>query len=217
MSRNIAIWLVVINIIIFIFQIIDPQITDQFALVSADILSRPWILVTSMFLHGGIEHIIFNMFALGLFGFILERIVGSKKFLLLYFASGIVAGIASSFFYEASIGASGAIFGVLGTLGVLRPRMVIYLGYIPMPMAAAVVLWMIINVFGLIVPGQTAYAAHIGGLIFGLIYGFYLKKDFGEHYEKRKKHRMNDKEIDNWERRYMVKFYNWTKIKFICP
>jgi len=143
MFKWFAIWLVVINIVIFIFQILYPQITDEFALVSADVLSKPWTLITAMFLHGGIEHILFNMFALALFGSVLERVIGYKKFLILYFVSGIIAGLVSIPLYEATIGASGAIFGVLGALGILRPRMTVYMGYVPMPMALAVVFWAI--------------------------------------------------------------------------
>ena len=198
-----AIWLVAINIVVFIFQIVYSPLTDEFALVSADVLSRPWIIITSMFLHGGMQHILFNMFALALFGFILEKIIGSKKFLILYFLSGIIAGLGSIFFYEAAIGASGAIFGILGALGILRPRMTVYVSYIPMPMFVAVIFWAILNLGGLLVPGQVAYAAHLGGLAFGLAYGFYLKKYFGEHHESRRIHRMTDKELYNWEGRHM--------------
>jgi membrane associated rhomboid family serine protease len=156
-----------------------------------------------MFLHGGIDHILFNMIALALFGFILERIIGSKRFLIVYFISGIIAGVVSTFFYTASIGASGAIFGVMGALGVLRPRMVVYVSYVPMPMALAVVVWIILNFGGLLFPGEVAYAAHIGGLASGLIYGFYLRKDFKENYAKKRSEHMSDKEIYNWENRYI--------------
>lgn len=199
----VAIWLVVINIVVFIFQNIYPPLTDEFALVSVNVLSQPWTLVTSMFLHGSVEHILYNMIALGLFGFILERVVGPKKFLFIYFASGIIASIASTFFYAESIGASGAIFGVIGALGVLRPRMTVFVGYIPMPMIVAVGFWVVASLGGLFVPGDVAYAAHLGGLAFGLIYGFYLRKDFGEQYERKPKNRADDKELDKWESIYM--------------
>ncbi len=201
--KNIVIWLIVINVIIFIFQTIYPQTTDGFALVSADLLSRPWIIITSMFLHGDMLHIFYNMFALGLFGFILERIIGSKNFIMLYFAAGIVSGLASSIFYEASIGASGAIFGVLGALAALRPRMTVYVGYIPMPMIIAAGVWAFLDLLGMFAPSGIANAAHLGGLAFGIIVGAYWRKDFKEQYERRKKVRMSDKEIYSWENRFM--------------
>ena len=69
-----AIQLVIICVIVFILQIIYPQITDQFALVSANFLKNPWTIITYIFLHGSFEHLFYNMFALGLFGFILEKI-----------------------------------------------------------------------------------------------------------------------------------------------
>jgi len=201
--KRFALLLVLINVIIFIFQTLYLNITDEFALVSAEFQSKPWTLVTYMFLHANVEHILFNMIALALFGSILEYTIGSKRFLLLYFASGIVAGLFSLFFYQASIGASGAIFGVIGALGVLKPRMTVYIAYVPMPMALAVIVWAALNFAGLFVPDETAYASHIGGLIFGLAYGGYLKKEFKEESKKRKIEKMGDKDINEWENVYM--------------
>ena len=143
------------------------------------------------------------MFALALFGLILENVIGSKRFLILYFASGLIAALGSILFYEASIGASGAIFGILGALAVLRPKMVVYVSYVPMPMALAVILWGAGNLLGLFYPTQIAYAAHLGGLAFGLIFGLVLRKDFGESLKKRQRIDIEDKSFRNWEERYM--------------
>src|SRR3989344_7794471 len=85
--------LVGILVVIFILQLIFPLITDLFILKSGDIFSRPWILLTSIFLHGGLGHLLLNGFALALFGSILEEIIGSKKILLLYFTGGIIASL----------------------------------------------------------------------------------------------------------------------------
>jgi len=198
-----AIQLVIICVVVFIFQNIYLQITDQFALVSAFVLTNPWTLVTSIFLHGSFEHLFYNMFALGLFGSVLEKIIGGKKFLILFFVSGVIAGMGSVLFYTASIGASGAIFGILGTLGVLRPRMTVYVGYVPMPMAFAVVLWAMGDLLGLFAPTEVAHAAHLFGLAFGLILGFILRKQYKEIQAKRKEPKINEEEFEEWEDEWM--------------
>lgn len=181
-----------------------PSLTDALSLVSADLLVRPWILITSMFAHGSLEHLIYNMFALALFGSILEKIIGSRRWLIIYFVSGIVAGIAASVFYPASIGASGAIFGLLGALAVLRPRMTVWVGGIPMPMAVAAGVWAAGDLIGLFVPSGIANAAHIGGLVIGLIAGALWRKRFGEplFVRKEKGPETDENEIRSWEKRW---------------
>ncbi|MBS3150142.1 rhomboid family intramembrane serine protease, partial [Candidatus Woesearchaeota archaeon] len=94
------------------------------------------------------EHLMYNLFALALFGIILENIIGTKKFMLIFFMSGIVASVISSFFYNSALGASGAIFGILGALALLRPNMTIWIYFMPMPMYIAGIVYLIINFFG---------------------------------------------------------------------
>jgi uncharacterized protein len=133
-----------------------------------------------MFLHGDFMHLFYNMFALGLFGIILENIIGSKKFLTIYFAGGLIAGVAATLFYPAALGASGAIMAVMGCLAVLRPSMKVYVWMVPMPMAIAALVWVAGDVLGLFAPSGIASAAHLGGMFFGLIAGLFLRKKFGE-------------------------------------
>jgi membrane associated rhomboid family serine protease len=200
-----AFQLIAVCVFIFILQMSsDNVITEEYALVSATVLAEPWTLITSMFLHGSFEHLFYNMIALGLFGSVLERVIGWKKFILLYFASGIISGIGSTFFYEAAIGASGAIFGVLGTLGALRPKMRVYVSYVPMPMAAAVALWAVGDLMGLFMPSGVANAAHLFGLIFGLIVGMKLRKKYGEHLSrKRRMPDVSEEEFEEWENNWL--------------
>ena len=176
-----------------------PSVTDSFVLLSSDMLSRPWILVTSMFLHGGADHLIYNMFALALFGTILEKIIESKRFIALYFISGLIAGIGAAIFYPAALGASGAIMGVLGCLAVLRPRMRVWVGYVPMPMAIAAVVWVGGDLVGMFAPSGVANAAHLFGMFFGLGVGLYYMKQFGEKQVKRKITPLPDKIMKSWE------------------
>ncbi|MBU0530578.1 MAG: rhomboid family intramembrane serine protease [Candidatus Aenigmatarchaeota archaeon] len=201
-----AMKLVIINVIIFVFQAIFPVITDNFVLVSADVVARPWILVTSMFLHGSITHLFYNMFALALFGSILEKFVGSRNFLFAYFLGGIVASIGSVFFYAAVLGASGAIFAIQGYLAAIRPKMMMWVYGAPMPMFVAVILWAGFNFAGLFFPAGIAYASHLFGLAFGILFGIYTILKYPHVREQReKKHDrvMSEKELDRWEDNYM--------------
>ncbi|UCG95121.1 MAG: rhomboid family intramembrane serine protease [archaeon] len=170
--------LLAVCVVLFVIQAAFPVITDSFALYRDRVLAEPWLLVTSVFLHGGLDHLFFNMFALGLFGFILENIIGSKRFLFIYFVAGIAASLGAAIFYPASLGASGAIFGILGTLTVLRPRMKVWVLGVPMPMFVAAILWAGIDLIGMFAPGNTANAAHLFGLGAGLLAGYLLKGKF---------------------------------------
>ncbi|MEM7820738.1 MAG: rhomboid family intramembrane serine protease [Candidatus Aenigmatarchaeota archaeon] len=197
--------LTVACIIIFILQLAIPTLTDSLALISSDILVRPWILITSMFAHGSIEHLLYNMFALALFGTILENIIGSRRWLILYFISGIIASIAAAAFYPESLGASGAIFGLLGTLAVLRPRITVWVAGIPMPMAVAAGVWAIGDLLGLFVPSGIANAAHLAGLATGIMFGIALRKKFGEPLFIKKKlaKDIDEETFRRWEREWL--------------
>jgi rhomboid protease GluP len=134
-----------------------------------------WRLVTSMFLHGGIVHLALNAWALFQLGSLFELLVGSSRMLLVYFASGIAGSLASAMFtQEPSVGASGAIFGLLGALiafllrrrGALTPQ--------GKSILTQLVLWAVINVFfGFSTPGIDN-SAHLGGCAIGLLFGFAL-------------------------------------------
>jgi len=190
--------LVLIISVIFVLQNIFPTITDSFSLISSRALGEPWMFLTAIFLHADIMHLLYNMFALALFGAILEKIVGGKRFLAIFFISGIVASAAAFFFYPASLGASGAIFGILGALAVLQPRMTIWL-YVPMPMFVAIFVWAAIDLTGFFYPSGIANAAHLAGLGAGLIFGFALRKKFAEHAAKRKQYEIGSEEFRRWD------------------
>lgn len=196
--RHYSLYLVGICVVVFALQNIFPAITDNFSLVSARALSEPWMFLTSVFLHADIMHLLYNMFALALFGAILEKIVGGKKFLAIFFVSGLSASIAAFFFYGASLGASGAIFGILGALAVMRPKMTIWI-YVPMPMFVAIFVWAALDLTGFLYPSGIANAAHLAGLGAGLAFGFALRKSFGERVAKRKPQIISNEEFRRWE------------------
>lgn len=203
MSENkyTALWFSGLIILIFIIQKLFPLFTDLFKLTSSQVLAQPWTLVTAIFLHGSITHLLYNLLALALFGSILEHNIGTRRFLTLFFAAGIFASIASVPFYHAVLGASGAIFGIIGTLAILKPKMTIWVFGMPMPMALAAAIWAIVDILGIFAPGTTANIAHLAGLIAGIAFAIMIKP-------KRSKTRkqdiyLNEKELRAWEDKYM--------------
>ncbi|MBW3020595.1 rhomboid family intramembrane serine protease [Candidatus Woesearchaeota archaeon] len=212
-------YLLGINAIIYIIQLLVPKFNEMFLLDSSLVWNEPWRLVTSMFMHStlSLNHLLFNMYALFLFGGLMEQMIGTKRFLKVYFVSGIVAGIIFSIFTPGkAVGASGAIMGILGLTIMLLPNMkVLFFFVIPMSMRTAGIIFALIDILGLFNPySRIANAAHLGGLVIGLLYGFYLlrqKKNFnknftgvqvvshqGHNYHTKNSQEMTDEDIDNY-------------------
>ncbi len=188
--------LILINLLCFIlFSILiyyNIKFLDFIAIKPMNILQGKyfWTFLTSMFMHGGFFHLFSNMLSLFFIGGLIEKILGAKRYLYFYLISGLIAGLffvlISRFFFPAdlstyAVGASGALFGVAGLMMVLTPNLPLYIMFIPIPIKAKyaipgllAVLWLI-SIAGNIPIGNTA---HLGGLLIGLIYGFYLKKKF---------------------------------------
>ncbi len=194
--------LVVVCSLIFIIQALSPNFTDEFILSTKSAAAKPWTLVSSIFLHADYSHLFYNMLALAMFGLVLENIVGTRKFLLIFFLSGIFAGFASLAFYESVLGASAAIFGVIGALVVIRPRMIAFALGVPMPMIIAAIAWALLDLAGVFYPSNVANIAHLAGLAFGFAFGLFLRRHFPEQKTKKEKP-VSDKELDEWEREYM--------------
>ncbi len=189
--------------LVFIFQNLYAPLAGALSLNSSLLLQRPWTIVTYMFLHADTQHYISNMFALLVFGLILEKTIGSVNFLKVYFTSGIFSGLAGIFFYDSVIGASGAIFGAMASLALLRPRLVVWVGYIPMPMIAALIVWAASDMLGLFVPSNIANAGHLGGILFGAVYTIVFLRDFAEKPERKYSIEISEDTIREWEKRYM--------------
>ncbi|OGL39110.1 MAG: hypothetical protein A2042_07875 [Candidatus Schekmanbacteria bacterium GWA2_38_11] len=175
--------LIIANGAVFFLQAISGyKIIYLFGLVPQLVIGKFyfWQVFTYQFLHGGLFHILFNMLALWMFGGELERIWGSSSFLKYYFLCGVGAGICTVIFLSASlnptIGASGAIYGVLLAYGLLFPDRIIYI-YMLFPMKAKhfVILMGAVSFFSSISATQSgiAHIAHLGGMVFGYLY---LKK-----------------------------------------
>jgi len=204
MNYNIrsALWLSLIIFIIFIFQKIIGNFTDLFILDSRLVVPRVWTLLTAIFLHSGTVHLLYNLFGLALFGSILEHIIGSRKFLKLFLISGLVASIVSLPFYTRVLGASGAIFGILGMLGILRPKLAVWVYSMPMPMIMALFIWAAGDIIGIYAPAGTANIAHLGGLGIGVVAGFYYRKQFKEHKEKKEEVHIDEEKVKEWEKSF---------------
>jgi membrane associated rhomboid family serine protease len=170
---------------VFAFQNLIAGFTNLFFL-SENALSSPWQFLTAIFLHGGIVHLFYNLFALILFGFILEKTIGSKRFFWLFMISGVLANFISFFWYPNAFGASGAIMALIGTLAVIRPMMTVWAFNLPMPMFIAAILWMGGSVMGIFGFGDQSvgYLAHLSGLAIGVIYGFILRWRYSEEKEE---------------------------------
>lgn len=170
--------LILANAGVFLLQQLLPGFGRWLYLVPATVLREPWTLVSYMFLHGGMMHLLFNMLGLFFFGPRLELRLGSRDFLGLYFASGIAGGLLSIVFPVpfapiAIVGASGAVFGVFLAFAMFWPREHIYIWGI-LPIEAR---WLVAIATGLALfsgfgasGGGIAHFAHLGGFAGGFLY-----------------------------------------------
>ena len=188
--------LIIINVAVFFVQLLSQNISiggipgndlilRWFALMPLSTgFFEIWQLITYQFLHGGFAHILFNMFALWMFGIEVENMWGSKKFLTFYLICGVAAGLAQLFITPLltgelgpTIGASGAIYGVLIAFGLLFPNRYIFLYFFIPIKAKYLITIMILFEFFAISPGSNiAHLAHLGGALAGFVY-LMLDKD----------------------------------------
>ena len=188
--RLTPIWMIIgLNLIMLIATAIAPGMIFWLGLQPASVLLQPWTMVTSLFVHAGLWHIIANMMTFYFFGSYLSRLVGEAKLLIIYFGGGILGsiffillaflgGVVSNRFlgspFSTAVGASGAVFALGGALAVMRPKLRVFIFPIPAPLP----LWVAV-IGGFIVVSffpNVAWQAHLGGLAFGLIAGYFLKQ-----------------------------------------
>ncbi|MCZ6695061.1 MAG: rhomboid family intramembrane serine protease [Acidobacteria bacterium] len=174
--------LIIANVAVFGLQVLNKMtggapIENIFGLTPKDVIEGPylWQLVTYMFLHSTtwLSHLLLNMLMLWMFGTELEKVWGKKLFLKYYFICGIGAGIACMFFYELpTIGASGAVFGVMLAYALTFPnRQILFWFIFPMRAISFVLLCTGIQLFSLLsMQDGVAYSAHLGGMLTGYLY-----------------------------------------------
>jgi len=188
--------LLIVNVLVFVMCQLGRKtgsidvLTKNFSLFyPAHPWFRWWQPVTYMFMHGGFAHLLFNMYTLYVFGPVVERIIGSRKFGIFYFACGLFAAathiafqaISPSLQFAPTVGASGAIYGILLGYGMLYPNNILQLIFPPVALKAKwfVVIFAVIElVTGLLATSDgIAHFAHLGGMVFGLILILIWKKD----------------------------------------
>ena len=180
--------IILINVLMLVLTYLNnPLMSKWFALNPITFLWKPWQLVTYMFMHGGLGHLFFNMYTLFIFGSVLENVWGTKKFLTFYFVTGIGAALVNigvqylTGSFALTVGASGAIYGILMGYAMLYPDSRLTLLFPPVSMKAK---WFVLIFAGIELllgisnnpADNVAHFAHLGGLIFALLLIMFWKK-----------------------------------------
>jgi membrane associated rhomboid family serine protease len=176
-SRYKSIWtLIAINALMFIVTTIKPDIADSLAVTKPILNSNYWTILTAMFVHANFLHILANMLTLYFFGTFCLQLIDDKWFWIVYLIGGIFGNILFLLIgpaNSAGVGASGAIFAIGGIIAMIRPNQKVLLYFIiPMPLWVAIGIAFVLTVF---IP-EVAWQAHLGGLIVGLIAGFFFRQ-----------------------------------------
>ena len=180
--------IILINVLMLVLTYLNnPLMSKWFALNPITFLWKPWQLVTYMFMHGGLGHLFFNMYTLFIFGSVLENVWGTKKFLTFYFVTGIGAALVNigvqylTGSFALTVGASGAIYGILMGYAMLYPDSMLTLIFPPVSMKAK---WFVLIFAGIELllgisnnpADNVAQFAHLGGLVFAFLLIMFWKK-----------------------------------------
>jgi len=175
--------IILINVFIFIGLNLNESFLRFFALSPSSVWSQPWTLVTSMFTHVHFTHILFNMWALYFFGNAIIRILGTRRFWLIYMVGGIIGSLVFVAIGERNslvIGASGAVFALGGALAVLKPQMKVIFFPIPVALplwvgiAASFTIITLLAIFNIL--PSIAWQSHLGGVALGALAGWIFKR-----------------------------------------
>lgn len=183
--------IIFLNVFVFsMWIIIDTQFMINNFLVSTDLVlqGRVWTLITSVFSHNLPIHLLINMLVFFSFARVMERILGPKRFLTLYFIAGIMGSLAHCFTSSIiinnsnlpALGASGAISGILVFFSLMFPKQLIYIfGLVPIPAIVGTIIFVSLDLVGLFTQAAGSavpigHGAHLGGALAGFIYFRYL-------------------------------------------
>ncbi len=178
-------------LIFFIPVFYSKLAVNYIALQPASIIEGKylWTFITSMIMHADLIHLLVNMVSLFFIGSLVERLIGTRRYIWLYLLSGLFAGIffvgiaylTSANLNAYAVGASGAIFGLGGVLMFLTPDLPVYLMFIPIPIKmkyAIPILLLALWALSLSIGLPVGNTAHLGGLIVGVLYGSYLRTKY---------------------------------------
>jgi uncharacterized protein len=172
-----TVWtLIGINTFVFVITTINPSIGDFLALTNPVFDTSYWTMVTAMFVHASFTHLLFNMLTLYFFGMFCLQLIDDRSFLLVYFLGGIVGNILFLLIgpqFSLIVGASGAIYAIGGLLVIMRPTLRVYLYFLlPLPLWVVIIVGFLVTAFDV----GTAWQAHLGGLLVGLLAGLYFRR-----------------------------------------
>ncbi len=177
-NLNVLWFLIALNVLIFVITLVRPQeVISLLGLTPALLSQQPWTIISSMFVHGSLWHVLFNMIALYFLGSFLIRVAGEKAFLAVFVLGGLAGNILFAVLadpFSTGVGASGGIFALAGALAIIVPRVPVFIFFIPIPMPlwiAVIILLLLSFVFS-----KIAWEAHVGGLLLGLIAGLIFKR-----------------------------------------
>lgn len=165
-----------------------------------------WKFFTSFFGHSGLEHLLNNLFFIGLFGSLYEGLTSSKMFYGTFLVSAVFANMTAFIFFpnSAIIGASGGAFGLMAALAVYKPNNIGLALGVPVPMWAALVVYTVTQLAGLTAATNTAYEAHLFGMLAGGVMGLWLRDNESEEDEEQIEKENWSQRIRKWEEKYML-------------
>ncbi len=207
--------LIIANIAMFFLQTTRPGLEASLLFVPAQAIIHPWTFVTYMFLHQGIPHILFNMLGLYFLGPQVEARLGAKRFLTLYFISGVAGALLHMLLapHNAMLGASGAVLGVMLAFAYFWPRERLMIwGVLPVEARVLVGVYAVMalwggfaptqgsSAFGL-VPGGVANFAHLGGMLGAWLYLRWLDANTGaRRFRAKAAPIVADRSLSNWKK-----------------
>lgn len=174
-----TIFLIILTLVAFAFTLF-VQDTEAFfsayGFSGANLLARPYVLITSIFLHAGLPHLLSNLLTLLFFGSAVESELGRTKMLAIFFIGAFVGDVFSLFIYPfdaVAVGASAGIFALIGAGIFVKPfDLSLYPFMVPIPLALLGIMYAVYNAYGFVSgPSNISYIAHFGGMVVGIAYG----------------------------------------------
>lgn len=178
-QNNVVLILIAINVVMFALTKLFPRMQVYLSMIPSLIVYNKfyWQFFTYMFMHASLSHLFFNMFALWMFGTLIEKQIGSREFLLFYLLTGLLSGVASFILYYflgqnvILLGASGAVYAILMLFAVLFPfARVLFLGFIPMRAPVLVLFYFVVEFFSQFRMDGVSHYTHLFGFLFAYLY-----------------------------------------------